>query len=129
MEELLRQLLNRLDVIGEEHEEIYDTDCRERMSEALWYGYLRNQSDYVLPDTYDLFTPEGNLAVKQALGKYIQDANAKAAELGIHDFHARMAAFQNDDVVSDVEGNYYDDFFGEWEPESFDDAGNFIDPT
>ena len=67
MEELLRRLLNRLADIGHDHEELYDTECRERMSEAVMNGFVRGASNYAMPDEFGLFSAEANLAVRQAL--------------------------------------------------------------
>jgi hypothetical protein len=129
MEELLRQLLNRLEQIGNDHEELYDTECRERMGNAVMDGFVRDKSGFVLGSNFGLHAEEANLAVKEALAEYIANAKAKAAELGITDFHERRAAFQNSDVESDEEGSFYDDFFGHSAPEAFDSAGNVIGPS
>ena len=56
----------------------------------------------------------------------IETAKAFAAEHGLNAFHDRLAAFQKEDVKSDHEGAYYDDFFGWMNPEHFDSAGDVI---
>ncbi|QDU37409.1 hypothetical protein Mal4_17200 [Maioricimonas rarisocia] len=126
MEELLRQLLNRLEQVSTDHEELYDTECRERMGNAVMDGFVRNKSDFVLGDDFGLHAAVANLAIKEALAEYITQANSQAAELGITDFHERLAAFQNSDVESDEEGSVYDDFFGHSAPDAFDSTGNVI---
>tara|TARA_R110002049_G_C9026253_1_gene551704 strand:- start:81 stop:995 length:915 start_codon:yes stop_codon:yes gene_type:complete len=127
MEELLRQLLNRLEQVGSNHEELYDTECRERMGNAVMDGFVRNKGDFVLADDFGLYATEANLAVKEALAEYITKANSQAAESSITDFHERLAAFQNSDVESDGEGSFYDDFFGHSAPDAFDSTGNVIE--
>ncbi|GAA4441697.1 hypothetical protein [Bremerella cremea] len=127
MEELLRQLLNRLEQVGSSHEELYDTECRERMGNAVMDGFVQNKSDFVLGDDFGLHAAGTNLAVKEALAEYITQANSQAAGLGMTDFHERLAAFQNSDVESDNEGSFYDDFFGHSAPDAFDSAGNVIE--
>lgn len=126
MEELLCCLLNKLDEIGADYEELYDSECRERMSTAIMDGFIQKKSGFVLADDFGLHYVEANQAVRAALAEYITDANEKSAELGIIGFHERLAAFQNEGVKSDEEENFYDDFFGYWRPETFDPAGNVI---
>jgi hypothetical protein len=126
MEELLRQLLNQLEQIGDQHEELYDSDCRERMSDAVMDGFVRDTKDFLLTDDFGLYSPTANRAVKDALRHYIESARLKATELGLAAFRDRLAAFQNPTVESD-ERNFYDDFFGHSDPEAFDTAGNVID--
>ena len=126
MEELLRRLLNELDKIGADHEELYDSECRERMSIAIMDGFLHKESGVALTEDFGLRNAEANQAVMTALAAYIADANEKSAKLGISGFHERLAAFQNEDVKSDGEGSFYDDFFGYWRPETFDSSGNVI---
>ena len=101
MEELLRQLLNRLERIGNEHEELYDTECRDQMGDAVMNGFVRASSNYVLPDEFGLHSTETNLAVRQALQEFVAGATAKASEVGLGGFHDRLAAFQNPNVESD----------------------------
>lgn len=126
MEELLRKLLNHLDQVGVDHEELYDTECRQHLSNAVVDGFVRGQSEYILADDFGLHKAEANREVRKALTAYIADAKTKAAELGIVDFHKRLDAFQNPNVESDEEGSFYDDFFGHSAPELFDSEGNAL---
>jgi len=129
MEELLRRLLNELSRIGEEHEELFDSECRERMSRAVHEGFLKNRHEAELASDFGLYTDKGNQAVRAALSLYIAEANAKAAQLGINGFQARLPAFQNEFVKSDNQGNFYDDFFGFWRASDFDAGGNLVTST
>jgi hypothetical protein len=63
--------------------------------------------------------------VREALLEYVEQASAKASEIGLSGFHDRLAAFQNPSVVSE-EGSFLDDFFGYAAPEAFDASGNVI---
>jgi hypothetical protein len=126
MEELLRRLLNRLERVGNDHEELHDTECREQMSDAIMNGFVRASGADGLRNEFGLFSAEGNLAVREALLEYVERACAKAFALGLSGFHDRLAAFQNPNVASDGEGILSDDFFGYATPESFDAAGNVI---
>ena len=39
MDEILRELINKLDDVGSAHEELFDTECRERMGNAVFEGF------------------------------------------------------------------------------------------
>jgi hypothetical protein len=123
MKQLLRRLLNRLERVGEAHPEIFDTDVREAMGGAVFDGFVRPRTGFLLPDDFAMFSPEGNLAVREALAEFIESANLDAAGTGLSGFNARLAAFQDGKVVSRG-GNYYDDFFGWADPDQFDRDGN-----
>ncbi len=130
MDDLLRQLLNSLDVIGQSHEEIYDTVCRERMLDAIFHLFILPDPDYTVTDDFGLTSPDANASVKSALLSYCAAANTRAVELDISTFHDRLAAFQNEDLASDIEQNYHDDFFGWMNPDNFHADGKVVDnPT
>ena len=78
MNELLLELLNRLEAIGQKHEEIYDSEVRDQMREAVHDGLLDLVPDYKLPYTFGLGSDEGNRSVRETLGSYIETAKAKA---------------------------------------------------
>ena len=67
MEQLLRQLLNRLDDIGSENEELFDSECRERLSSAIMEGFVRARGVDVLDEDFGDFSPEGNRLVREDL--------------------------------------------------------------
>lgn len=126
MEELLRKLLDALDDVGETHQEIYDTVCRERMGDAIFQMFIKQNADYRLPDDFGLHTEDANLRTKEALASYIHKATDLAMRLGLVGFHARLAAFQNESIESTRLRNFYDDFFGSSNPADFDQDGNVI---
>lgn len=127
MDDLLKELLNKLEIVGETHEELYDSEVREQMGNAIFDGFIRPKHGYLLPDAFGLYTDDGNSAVKDALAEYILAANAKASEIGLSSFHDRLASFQNPDVKSESTSAYYDDFFGYSRPEAFDSLGNVFE--
>jgi len=103
----LETLLNTLEEIGEEHGEVYDTDCREQMSDAVFISFIFEKSDYVMPNRFGLFTKEGNEAVKVALTKYVNEMLLLAKDA---DLKERLEMFQ--DKVYSENGVSQDDFFG-----------------
>ena len=78
MDILLRTLLDALDAVGEDHEEIYDTVCREKMGDSIVYLFIKPDADYVAPDEFGLYDTAANLAVRQALVTYATAANSMA---------------------------------------------------
>lgn len=111
MEEILKKLLDDLALVAEENEEIFDTDVREQMFDAVYYGFIKPKSDFKLPAKFGMFTDAGNRQVKAALSDFIIRAAEKADELGLT-AGERLAAFQNDEVTGGDEEFTSDDFFG-----------------
>lgn len=126
MDELLKVLLNRLEAVGRVHEELYDSECREQLSRAIFDGFLKPQRNFKLPDDFGLYSVDANTRVREALGAYIADASARASVTSDPSFHDRLEAFQNHSVRSDDERLFYDDFFGYWRPEHFDQHGEHV---
>jgi hypothetical protein len=123
MEQILLELLIRLEAIGDRDESLFDTVVRERMGDAVFFGFIKPRPGFVLPDDYGM--PEAaNRAIKAALGAYIEAAGALAPAAGLDTFHKRLAAFQNAAVRTAEQKNYFDDFFGWSNPQLFDEAGN-----
>lgn len=126
MDDLLADLLNGLSQIGNNNEEIYDTECRDRISDAIFSGFVRQIPEFALPSDFGLFSNEANLEVGKQIFAYISRANLLADTLQVVSFHARLAAFQNGTIKSD-KGDYFDDFFGYSNPKSFNVLGKLID--
>lgn len=126
MNELLRELLNQLEALGEYHEELYDSECRERISQAMFDGFIKPLQGFRLPEDFGLYSADANLKVRDVIGKYVEDANQSAANAKLVSFHERLAAFQNREVRSDGQRLFFDDLFGYWRPEHFDERGDFI---
>jgi hypothetical protein len=122
MEHLLLELLERLEAIGERDESLYDTVVREKMGNAVFFGFVKPQPGFVLPDDYGM-DEEENRAIKAALGAYIEGAKSKAPAAGLDTFHKRLAAFQNSSIRTIKQKEDFDDFFGWSNPELFDEAG------
>jgi len=82
MEFLLLELLNRLDSVEEIHPEVSDSDVREAMGNAVFFGFIKPDADFVLPDVYAMYTADGNRRVKEALVPYLDAAPSIALTLG-----------------------------------------------
>lgn len=124
METLLRELLHTLGEIGETHPELYDSDVREAMREAICHSFLKPDLDYSLPNDFKMASDQANLLVRRAIESYTTAAGSLADERGL-DFKGRYAAFQNDEVEDNgPEHLTYDAAFGYVPADAYDDLGN-----
>ena len=107
----LKQLINALDRIFEEHEEVGDTDVRGQMYEAIHKGFIVTKSPYKLPAKFGMFSDEGNKLVRVALERFLAHSDIAAAFKSLKTPEARLAAFQDTSVESN-EGNTCEEYFG-----------------
>ena len=112
MKGILRELLDDLERIGEEHDEVYDTDVHERMHVALTQAFVKQVEGYSLPTEFGMFSAEGNSAVREALSRYVTRAIDAAKSAGLHTPEARLDALQDIHVVSSRGKGTYDEFIG-----------------
>lgn len=110
--EPLRFFLTYLDGIMEKHEELQDTNVRERLHEAVLNAFIRAEADYVLPEEFGMFTRVGNKRVRSALAVFLKKATVLAAKADLAPGLPRLAAFQDGDVTS-KHGSTYDEYFGD----------------
>jgi hypothetical protein len=125
VDDVLLELLYRLEAVGDAHGELFDSDFREAMDAAVFYGFIKPKAGYALPETFALFTPEGDRKVREVLAWFLPAARQAAERTGLDTFHKRLWAFQNLEVRT-ARKNDYNDFFGWSNPELFDEAGNVI---
>jgi hypothetical protein len=125
MENELRRLLERLEQIGDTDPELFDSDVRQVMSNALVDGLARLQPDFTLPSSFKMFSAEADEEVRKALQAFLDVARRLVIEQGLTTFHERLAAIQNRSVVT-AEGNDYDEFFGTSNPAFFNENGEVI---
>jgi hypothetical protein len=121
----LKVLLDRLDAIGDEHGELFDSDVREAMGNAIMEGFVRHQLDYAVPEDFCMFSEDGTAAVRDAIADFVSSANAQADGLNLKSFHDRLS-FLQDDTVRSAAGNDYEEFLGHTPPEFYDEIGNVI---
>jgi len=62
----LKQLLTALDRIYAKHEEVGDSDVRDRMYAAIYRSFIQPQHGYALPAKLGMFTDEGNELLRMA---------------------------------------------------------------
>lgn len=111
MKKALKQLIDALDKVFEEHAEVGDTDVREQMYDAVHKGFIMPQPGYKLPAEFGMFSDEGDRLVRTAMEEFLAHPDVAAASRSLKTPEARLAAFQDIDVESS-EGNTYDEYFG-----------------
>ena len=112
---LLVEFMDRLESIGEDHEELYDTDVRERMGEVIDNLLISPTGSTEIPADMGMFSAEGNRRVVDALRHYLDRAVPRAEELGL-DAAARSAAVWDGDAIS-AAGSSVDEFLGWRDPD------------
>lgn len=107
----LRQFLSSLDRIFEKHEEVGDTDVREKMYEAVLMGFIKPRSGYKLPRRFGMFSDRGDDLVHAAIQKFLSHPEVVVARKSLKTPEARLNAFQDNDVES-PEGTACFEYFG-----------------
>lgn len=125
IEQILRKALEELDVVAKDHEEIFDSEVREKMGIAVMDGFVRQMGTSAVPAELDLSTDESNEQVHSILVDFVQSANTAVISTGLSAFHDRLGALQNRGVVTKG-GNDYEEYFGHTPPEFYDTVGNVI---
>ena len=111
MKKALKQLLNALDRVFDEHEEVGDTAVRQFMYAAVHKAFIIPQPGYELPAEFGMFSEEGERKVRAALEKFLTHPEVAAAATRLKTAKERLDAFQDSDVESS-EGNIYEEYFG-----------------
>jgi hypothetical protein len=111
MKKALKQLLNALDKVFEEHEEVGDTAVRQFMYDAVHKSFIVPQPGYQLPDDFGMFSDDGNKKVRVALARFLAHPDLAAAAKKLKTPRERLDAFQDVEVESS-EGNTQDEYFG-----------------
>ncbi len=91
----LKQFINDLDKIFSEHEELGDTDVRERLTIAVHKSFILQQSDYMVPSTFGMFSDEGNKKVLTAVQRFLAHPEVTAASKLLKSWDDRLGAFQD----------------------------------
>jgi hypothetical protein len=106
----LVRLLDALEAIGDEHEEVYDTDVRERMADAIERRLIARSDDGELSGDFGMFSDDGNRRVREAVERYLAEAVPRADALGL-DERARRASVWDIETTSS-RGTTVDEFLG-----------------
>ncbi len=110
MKEIIAELVRNLEELGEEHEELYDTEVRMRIGKALDEGYADSQeiTEYKVPNDLGMLSESSNKRLQAILQKFVQKAIARAKELGLNDPSSRRNAIKDDDLEEFIGGWWTD---------------------
>jgi hypothetical protein len=107
----LASLLNDLDEISKEHEEIYDTEVRERLWAYLESRFIRYDKATQLPEKFGMFSEDGNKSVRKAFASNTISLDAIIEVFELDTDQKREITFTNPELTND-NGNYLDSYFG-----------------
>ena len=102
--------LDSLEAIGSEHEEVYDTDVRERLAESIEEILVMRVAPLDVSDNLGMFSDEANRSVAKALRAFLEVVVPEADALGL-DEAARRGAVWNVEARSSRDTTV-DEFLG-----------------
>ena len=108
----LAGFLDALEEVASEHPELFDTDVRERMWEAVEHRYLRLESSYEIPRDLGMSTKDGNARLRAVLEHHLKDLVTIADALKLDTEDKRRQSLLDSEVRSQQEGLTYDAFLG-----------------
>jgi hypothetical protein len=124
LKRIFLELLQKLERIGEYHEELYDSAVRQALSNAIRVGFVKSTCGIQLPEKFGMHSEEGDRQVRAAIAEFIEQANVEAKQSAIERFHDRLHIVQDRSVQTPRMKRSFDDFFGYSPPELFDEFGN-----
>lgn len=102
--------LNELEHIAAIHDELTDTDVRERLREVINYYFVwANPLDDAFPQKYAMFSAEGDALVAKATKRFVELAQQVASNIAVG--NARNDLLESSEVETE-EGAYFDEFIG-----------------
>ena len=106
MEEL-SALLNRLEDIGTSNEELYDTDVREQMNEVMIEIFIKENSEYHIPESFGMFSEASDKEIYEAFKSFKNGLNKKHI-----DYKTKISLLGPNGITS-KNGQISECFFGE----------------
>jgi len=102
--------LNELEEIASEHDELTDTDVRERLHEVInWYFIWGHSIDKHFPRRYAMFSEVGDRLVEKVTRVFIENANKEAADVPVG--QARNDLIEKSEIET-PSGEYFDTYLG-----------------
>jgi|GEM_PF-2954981 len=103
VQKVLKKLLDRLEIIAQEDDEVYEMESKMALSDAIVKGFIFDNPEYTLPNHFGLESDELNLEIKNALQEYIEAMSSLVKNYSLDDEDKRWDTFQDMDVESDGE--------------------------
>jgi len=104
-------LLEDLEKLGNEHQELYDTDVRESLWSVIEEGLIQQTNDFKVPQDLGMFSPEANTALAKIMMENIKRLREVFAIFDLHTEEKRRASFFNPELHTES-GRSVEDFFG-----------------
>jgi hypothetical protein len=108
----LSGLLDALDEVAQEHEELLDTDVRERLWQVIERRYVKLDATYEIPEDLGMFSKGGNRKLRAALQQHLGNLVAIAEAFRLDTEAKRLRTLLNPGVKSEPGGHTYDYFLG-----------------
>ena len=103
VQKVLKRLLDRLEIVAQEDDEVYEMESKMALSDAIVKGFIFDNPEYTLPNHFGLESEELNIAIKKALQEYIEGMRPLVESYSLDDEDKRWYAFQDLDVDSEGE--------------------------
>jgi hypothetical protein len=101
-----KDFINNLDIISQKHDELTDTNVRERLHEVInWYFIWGNKIDTAFPKKYAMFSQEGDDLVSEATITFINEVCPLVKHIPLG--QERNDLIENSNMESDNGSAYY----------------------
>lgn len=104
-------LLEDLESLGQEHEELYDTDVREQLWACVEAGLIKQLPGFRAPAEFGMFTPEANAKLARIMEENLERLRTVFDAFKLNTEAKRLASFQNPNLHTES-GKTVNEFFG-----------------
>ncbi len=106
MNEAVLRFLQDVKKILDQGGPFYDTDVREVVFHAIDEGFIKRRPGYVLPQSFEMLSDEGDALVRDAMERFLVAANAEAERRGCFDPGGRLLLLREAQVPPPEQGGY-----------------------
>lgn len=109
----VKELLDNLEQVFEDHNEIGDTTTRQCSHEVIYQKFVKAQLNYEIYPEFEMFSDEGNVSIQQVLILFFEHPQVQSV-LASDSFTAedRRKMFTHSHIISSKYHFGYDTFFG-----------------
>ena len=107
----LKQFLTALDKIYAKHGELGDTAVRDKMFVTILKSFIKPEKAYSLPVRFGMFNEQADILVHAAIQRFLFHPEVVAARRLLRSPEERLNAFQEHDVETSEETNFFE-YFG-----------------
>lgn len=109
----VKELLDNLEQVFDDHNEIGDTTTRECSNEVIYNKFMLAKENYQIYPEFEMFSEEGNVRIQQALIQFFEHSEVQDV-LANDSFTSedRRKMFTHNHIMSSKHHFGYDTFFG-----------------